>query len=72
MKLYVWEGDGVLEDYSTGMIVALAPDLEGALAAIRSACDYCMKSFPTDRPTEVIDLGHVTAEPKAWLTWGGG
>ena len=70
MKLYVWEGDGVLEDYTSGMIVAIAEDLEGALAAIRAKCDYCFQSFPPDRPSQVIDLDD--AKPEAWVTWGGG
>lgn len=71
MKLYVWEGDGVLTDYSNGMVVALAPDLESALNAVAKVADYAMNSFPTHKPSEVIDLGEVAIEPKAWLTWGG-
>ena len=30
LKLFVWEGDGVLQDYSSGMICVLAYDLEEA------------------------------------------
>ena len=28
MKIFVWEGDGVLTDYTNGMIVAIAADLD--------------------------------------------
>lgn len=72
MKLYIWEGDGVLQDYTSGMIVALAEDLEGALKAIETACNYCMNNFPNHKPSEVHDLGPVTAAPKAWVCYGGG
>jgi hypothetical protein len=53
------------------MIVAIAPDLESALAAIRRTCDYCMGSFSNDNPTEVVDIGPAECIPRAWLTWGG-
>ncbi len=74
MKLYIWEGDGVLQDWTSGMIVALAEDLEGALAAVRQECDWCMHSFPNDKPTRVIDLGVCSAKPKrmAAVVYGGG
>lgn len=73
MKLFIWEGDGVLQDYTSGMIVAMAPDLETALETIKGICSHCMGSFPM-QPTEIVDLG-TTSEPvtpSAWLTWGGG
>lgn len=72
MKLYIWEGDGVLQDYTTGMICAIGADLEDALKAVEVACNYCMNSFPTHRPSEVIDLGPSIASPKAWVCYGGG
>lgn len=31
LKLFVWEGDGVLRDYNSGMICVLAYDLVEAL-----------------------------------------
>ena len=65
LKLYVWEGDGVLEDYTSGMIAVLASDLGEALAEIRKACPYAMESFPPDR-YEVVE------SPKAFVCWGGG
>ena len=72
VKIYVWNEDGVLENYTHGMIVAIAEDLEGALKAIRSECDYCMSSFPNDKPTEVVDIGPVVCSPRAWVCYGGG
>lgn len=72
MKLFVWEGDGVLTDYTNGMIVALGSDLQEALGAIRAKADYCMNSFPNDKPTSVIDLGPSAAKPDAWVCYGGG
>ena len=57
MKIFVWEGDGVLTDYKNGMIVAIAADLESALLAIEAKCDYCMQSFPNHKPTQVVELG---------------
>lgn len=74
MKLFIWEGDGVLTDYTNGMIVALANDLQEALSAICKICDYGMSSFPNDRPTSVIELPEGNPQPtaQAWVCWGGG
>ncbi len=74
MKLYIWEGEGVLQDWTSGMIVALAEDLEGALAVIRDEADHAMRSFPNDQPTRVIELGDCGAKPApvAAVCWGGG
>ena len=71
MKLYVWQG--VLCDYTAGMIVALAPDMETALALARAG-EYG-ESAPADMgrtEPEVTDLGRVNAKPKLWLVHGGG
>ena len=70
MKLFVWEGEGVLTDYTDGMIVAMAQNLERALAAIEKKCSYA-KAFPPN-PTQVIDLGNATEHEEAWVCWGGG
>lgn len=74
MKLFVWYGDGVLTDWTNGQITALAPDLEQALKAIEDECNWCMDSFPNDKPNDVIDLGKCSkkVEIQAWVTWGGG
>lgn len=67
MKLYVWEGDGVLTDYSDGMIIALANTQEEAESVIDV---YDRKNYPK-KPSEVIDLSSPQ-HPKSWLCWGGG
>ena len=67
MYLYIWEGEGVLTDYTDGMILAIAPDLETAHKIIQA--DTC-GSYP-DTPTRIIDLTKNTS-PEAWLCWGGG
>lgn len=72
VKLFVWEGDGVLTYYTNGQIVAIAPDLEKALLAIERECPSCMRSFPNHRPSDVIDLGDCPGvEPRAWVCYGG-
>lgn len=66
-KLFVWEGSGVLQDYTPGLIVVVARDLEEALTKIREKCDYCMSSFPADG-----FKNYPLDEASAFLTWGGG
>ena len=71
MKLYVWRR--VLWDYTSGMIVALAPDMETALAMAREG--ECGDSAAADMGAtepEVTDLGWVNSKPKLWLVHGGG
>lgn len=68
MKLFVWEGPGVLTDYGDGLIVAIGETLQEALAAIEKKESFAMKAFPP-LPTREIDLGDNTA-PEAWLCWG--
>ena len=65
LKLFVWEGDGVLTDYTNGMICVLAEDLQQALKLIDKKCDYCMKSFP-------VNDYKVVEEPEAFICYGGG
>lgn len=71
MKLYVWQD--VLWDYSHGMIVALAPDMETALALARVSehSDTAPADMGKTEP-EVTDLGWVNSKPKLWLVHGGG
>ena len=57
--------------YQEGLV-----EFDRALAAVREKCEYdwCMHSFPNDKPTQVIELGVCSAKPKrmAAVCWGGG
>jgi hypothetical protein len=66
MKLYVWKD--VLYGYSAGMIVALAPDLESALATVEEG--YVRAVMGEVKPT-VIDLAD-DVKPQSWWVHGGG
>jgi len=46
LKLYVWEGDGVLEDWGTGLICVLAKNYREALKLIEKKCFYRINDFP--------------------------
>lgn len=39
MKLFIWHGDGVLEDWSSGQITCIAKDLPTALQIIDEEMD---------------------------------
>lgn len=64
LKLFVWEGEGVLTDYSNGMICVLAESLEQALKLIEKKCSYCMNSFP-------VNNYKIITTPEAFIVWGG-
>lgn len=67
-KLFVWEG--VLTDYSSGMVVAVAPSLEAAYALLETQVGaWGMQDVRATEPT-VIDS--LTCEPQAWHVSGGG
>ena len=70
MKLFVWHGNYVLQDYTSGMICVVAENLEDALKAIEKECSYADGNFPS-HPTDIIDLNDNT-KPRAWVCWGGG
>ena len=55
MKLFIWIGDGVLQDWTSGQIVALAPNLEEALKQVDEEMGYESDSYPRNEPTQVID-----------------
>ncbi len=63
LKLYVWEG--VLTDYSSGMIVALAYNLKHARELVRKSCGAWVAKDTHDRP-----MVHRT--PTAYFVAGGG
>ena len=65
LKLFVWEGDGVLTDYTNGMICVLAYDLESALKLINEKYNYAMGDFPVN-DYEIIE------KPESFACYGGG
>jgi hypothetical protein len=66
MRLYVWEK--VLTDWSDGMIVAVAPDLETALRLAESSYDRGEMGRVEPTVIEFNDPG----EPRIWRVHGGG
>ncbi len=78
VALYVWEGDGILEDYTCGLVVALACCEREAwrlMEAKDSTAAFSLNDWPDDR---VIDPERETRkkpkrieEPEAFVTWGG-
>lgn len=64
MKLYVWQGEGVLQDYTSGMICVLADSLEEALKLIEQKSPYAMNNFP-------VNEYEVVEKPEAFMCWGG-
>jgi hypothetical protein len=67
MKLFVW--NGVLADYSSGMIVALAPSLSDAVNLAGSLTE---REEMTSVTPEVTDVGLVAGDARIWLMHGGG
>jgi hypothetical protein len=64
LKLFVWEGEGVLQDYSSGMICVLAHNLPEALKLIEDKCSYCTHSFP-------VNNYKIIEQPEAFVCYGG-
>lgn len=62
LKLFVW--DGVLTDYSSGIMFALAHDVDEARRLIVKACDYVIEEDLAKEPT-------VYTTPVARVLWGG-
>ena len=67
LKLYVWEGDGVLQDHTPGMVCVLAHDWWEALTLIQQQCSYCLQNMPV-LDCKVVELDH----PEAFICFGGG
>lgn len=65
MKLFVWEGDGVLTDYTSGMICVLAENLEEAVKLIKEKCNHAEGNYP-------VSCFKVIEKPEAFICWGGG
>lgn len=68
MRLYVWED--VLRDYTPGMIVALAPDLDTAIQIVREQSHWAASEM--SKPNTMINLGdNDRIAPRAWICYGG-
>lgn len=65
MKLYVWEN--VLTDYTSGMMVAVASNVDEARARLLEECSYIPDEDLTKEP-QVFDL----LRSVAFVCWGGG
>ena len=63
LRLFVWEGEGVLQDHGSGMICVLAHDLAEALKKIEEKYSYCMNSFPVNNYL-------IITEPEAFACYG--
>jgi hypothetical protein len=62
LKLFVWEG--VLTDFSSGIMFALATDVEMARAEVLKACDYVIEEDLAREPT-------AYEVPVGFAVWGG-
>lgn len=65
MKLFVW--DGVLTDYTSGIMFAVAASVEEARVKLLEVCEYIPKDDLRREPA-VYDC----SEPVAYVCWGGG
>jgi len=63
LKLYVWEG--VLSDYTSGMMVALATSPEAARKKLLEKCAYIPEDQLNQEPV-------VVTKPEGFVVWGGG
>jgi hypothetical protein len=63
LKLFVWEGDGVLRDYTSGMICVLAHDYDEAMKLIEKKYPEYIQSFP---PTQY----EIITKPEAFCCYG--
>lgn len=64
MKLFVWED--VLTDYTSGLMVAIAPTVEEARATLLRECSYIPEDDLIKQPREF-----GLSDPSAFLCWGG-
>jgi hypothetical protein len=67
-KLYVWEN--VLEDYTPGMMVALADNVKDAKRILKQI-DPNIPEEDLARTPEIVDLSNPETIG-AWVVWGGG
>jgi len=62
LKLFVWEN--ILVNYTDGIMVALAPDVETARKLLLKRCEWLDKSDLYREP-------NVYTEQVAFVVWGG-
>lgn len=73
MKLYVWHGEGVLQNYTSGIVVVLAASAEEAwkvLEAEDHTAAWCLRGCDggnTQIDPEEFDLDTA----RAFVCWGG-
>ena len=65
-KLFVWEGRGVLADYTDGLIVVLARSHKEAIAEIEKKYPDCINDFP-----HYECKSYRLDKPRAFLVEGG-
>ena len=63
MKIFFW--DNVLRDYTSGIMIAIAPNVDEARTAILKECSYVPEEDLAQTPQE-FDL----SEPRAFVIWG--
>lgn len=66
LKLFVWEG--ALTDYTSGIVFALAKDVEEARKLIREKDGTGSKYLEKDLEHEPL----VITKPEGFVVWGGG
>ena len=79
VALYVWEGDGILEDYTSGMVCALACCEREAwrlMEAKDRTAAFSLNDWPEDRKIdperETRKKPRRIEQPEAFTCWGGG
>ena len=66
LKLFVWEGDNVLQDYSPGMVCVLARSLGHAIELLEDKYPaYYLANIP-------LSKYKVITKPEAFAIYGGG
>lgn len=69
--LYIWQGDGVLESYGTGLVVCLAPSLLHAVSVLKKHWGKTYTSLPFYHPSEIIAVGQPQDQVvQYWYCYG--
>jgi hypothetical protein len=80
LRLWVWEGDGVLEDYTSGLVCVLAPDEAAAWDVLKEhdrTAWWSIRCYPENRDDprthEELDSAsrpRCVEQPEAFVIWG--